>query len=153
MSVYYCCITSVIINGDTLVGILIDYTGAIQLRNIAAGKSCFQRIYRTTCFMIPYRALCHCQIKLSGRGIICTAWNIAYCACPLRALGHVDIDNRSFIVSYLHVTGNVQNSGSNAFTCIQVNGTLVGLQSIILAIIRTVRHIRSFNSCTCSRYS
>ena len=45
MSVYYCCITSVIINGDTLVGILVDYTGTIQLRNIAAGKSCLQRIY------------------------------------------------------------------------------------------------------------
>ena len=153
MSVYYCCITSVIINGDTLVGILVDYTRTIQLRNIAAGKSCLQRIYRTTGFMIPYRTFCHCQIKLSSRGIICTAWNIAYCACPLRTLSHVDIDNRSFIVSYLHVTGNVQNSGSNAFSCIQVNGTLVGLQSIILAIIRTVRHIRSFNSCAASRYS
>ena len=153
MAVNNSCVTAVIVYGNTLVGILVDYTGTIQLRNIAAGKSCLQRIYRTTGFMIPYRALCHCQIKLSGRCIISAAWNIAYRACPLRALGHVDIDNRSFIVSYLHVTGNVQNSGSNAFSCIQVNGTLVGLQSIILAIIRTVRHISSFNSCAGSRYS
>ena len=153
MAINNSCVTAVIIYGNTLVGFLIDYTRAVQLRNIAAGKSCLQRIYRTTGFMIPYRTFCHCQIKLSSRGIICTAWNIAYCACPLRILSHVDIDNRSFIVSYLHVTGNVQNSGSNAFSCIQVNGTLVGLQSIILAIIRTVRHIRSFNSCAASRYS
>ena len=103
--------------------------------------------------MIPYGSFCHCQIKLTSRCIISTAGNIAYCACPLRTLRHIDIDNRSFIVSYLHVTGNVQNSGSNAFTGIQVNSPLVSLQSIILAIIRTVRHIRSFNCCAGSRYS
>ena len=39
------CVTAVIIYGNTLVGILIDYTGAVQLRNIAAGKRCLQRIY------------------------------------------------------------------------------------------------------------
>ena len=153
MAINNCCITAIIIYGNTLVGILVDYTGTIQLRNIATGKSCLQRIYRTTGFMIPYRTFIHCQIKLSGRCIICTAGNIAYRACPLRTLGHVDIDNRSFIISYLHVTGNIQNSGSNAFTGIQVDGTLISLQSKILAIIRTVRHIRSFNSCTGSRYS
>ena len=38
-------VSAVIIYGNTLVGILIDYTGAVQLRNIAAGKRCLQRIY------------------------------------------------------------------------------------------------------------
>ena len=38
-------VTAVIIYGNTLVGILIDCTGAVQLRYIAAGKRCLQRIY------------------------------------------------------------------------------------------------------------
>ena len=103
--------------------------------------------------MLPYGSFCHCQIKLTIRSIICTAGNIAYCACPFGTLRHIDIDNRSFIICYLHITSNVKNSSSNAFTGIQVNSPLVSLQRIILAIIRTVRHIRSFNSCTSSRYS
>ena len=153
MTINNSCVTAVIIYGNTLVGILIDYTGAVQLRNIAAGKRCLQRIYRTTGFMIPYGSFCHCQIKLTIRSIICTAGNIAYCACPFGTLRHIDIDNRSFIICYLHITSNVKNSSSNAFTGIQVNSPLVSLQRIILAIIRTVRHIRSFNSCTSSRYN
>ena len=103
--------------------------------------------------MLPYRALCHRQIKFTRRGIIGTARSIDSRTCPLGIFRHVDIDNRSSIISYLHITGNIQNSGSNAFTSIQVNSTLIGLQRIILTIIRTVRHIRSFNSCACSRHS
>ena len=45
MAVNNSCVTAVIVYGNTLVGILVDYTGTIQLRNIAAGKSCLQRIY------------------------------------------------------------------------------------------------------------
>ena len=45
MTINNSCVTAVIIYGNTLVGILIDYTGAVQLRNIAAGKRCLQRIY------------------------------------------------------------------------------------------------------------
>ena len=152
MAINNSCVTAVIIYGNTLVGILIDYTGAVQLRYIAS-VSFFQRIGRETSYMIPYRTICHCQIKLTSRCIISTVGNIAYCACPFGTLRHIDIDNRSSVISYLHITGNIQNSGSNAFTGIQVNGTLVGLQSIILAIIRTVSHIRSFNCCSSSRYS
>ena len=103
--------------------------------------------------MIPYRSLCHRQVKLTIRSIICTAGNIAYRACPLRTLSHVDINNRSFIISYLHIAGNIQNSGGNAFTGIQVNSAPVSLQCIILAICSTVSHIHCFNSCTSSRYS
>ena len=45
MTINNSCVTAVIIYGNTLVGILINYTGAVQLRNIAAGKRCLQRIY------------------------------------------------------------------------------------------------------------
>ena len=153
MSVNNSCVTAIIVYGNTLVGILVDYSGAIQLRNIAASKSCLQRIYRTSSFMTPYGILGHCHIKMARRCIIGTARSIAYCTRPLRTLRHVDIDNRSIKIRYFHVTGNVKNSGSNAFPSIQVNRTLVGLQSKILAICSTVRHIRSFNSCACCRYS
>ena len=45
MAINNSCVTAIIIYGNTLVGILIDYTRAVQLRNIAASKSCLQRIY------------------------------------------------------------------------------------------------------------
>ena len=45
MAINNSCVSAVIIYGNPLLGILVDYTRTVQLRNIAAGKRCLQRIY------------------------------------------------------------------------------------------------------------
>ena len=139
-------ITAIVVDGDSFVGILINQAAiAVQFGNITTCKRRFQCICRHTGLVRPAGTFCHSHIDLSRWSVVCATWYIAGSPCPLGALGQIDVDQRSRIIGDFHIPSHIQHACRDPITGIEIDGALIGKQSIIIAVCGSIRHIHSFD--------